>query len=176
MKVVVGSKNPVKIEAVARAFQQYWPDCEVAGITVVSGVSEQPMSEEETIKGAKARACAVLQQEVEADFGVGLEGGVTKLISNDKLFECAWVAIIDRKGSEGIGGGLYFELPPKVAKRIKEGGELGPVMDEFTGTQNVKQNSGAIGIFTKGKLDRTSAYVQLVLSAMIKFVSPEWFE
>ena len=48
MKITVGSTNPVKVGAVMEAFQKYWPECEVEGKEVVSGVAEQPRSEEET--------------------------------------------------------------------------------------------------------------------------------
>lgn len=174
MKIIVGSKNPVKVESVKEAFQKYWPEAVVNGIEVKSGVSEQPQSEEETTRGARQRAILALKSDTSADYGVGLEGGVTEV--EGKLFECAWVAIVDRNGNEGLAGGLYFELPEKIASEIRKGGELGPLMDKFTGQTNVKQGSGAIGIFTKGELDRKTAYVQIVLSALIKFVSPEWFE
>jgi len=40
---------------------------------------------------------------------------------------------------------------------------------------DVKRTSGAIGVFSKDQLDRKSAYVQIVLSAMIRHVSPEWY-
>jgi inosine/xanthosine triphosphatase len=186
MKVMVGSKNPVKVGAVEEAFKKYYPSCEVSGIVVASGVSAQPMSELETMNGARQRAYAALKADPLADYGVGLEGGVTELNPTSpswsgvhggkgRLFECAWVAVVDKSGKEGLAGGLYFELPEKIAEKIKNGGELGPIMDEFTGKINVKQGSGAIGIFTKGQLDRKTAYVQIVLSALIKFVSPEWF-
>lgn len=170
MRVGVGSVNPVKVGAVREAFGQYYPDCEVVGGKVESGIAEQPMSEEETVRGATNRALAALEY---GDFGVGLEGGVTEI--GGVLFECAWCVVVDKNGKKGLGGGLYFELPEKVAKRIRAGGELGPIMNELTGEDNVKERSGAIGIFTKGKLDRKTAYVQLVTSALIKFVSPEWF-
>lgn len=166
----MGSKNPVKVEAVEEVFRKYWAECEVGGSEVVSGVGEQPMSEQETMDGARNRAKTCIG---EADYGVGIEGGVCEI--EGKMFECAWACVVDRSGKEGLGGGLYFELPSKIAKQIKAGGELGPIMDEFTGKTNVKQGSGAIGVFTKGELDRKAAYVQIVLSAMIKFVSPEWF-
>jgi non-canonical (house-cleaning) NTP pyrophosphatase len=103
---------------------------------------------------------------------VGIEGGVCDI--EGRMFECAWVAIVDKKGVEGIAGGLYFELPRKVAEKIRAGGELGPIMEEIM-KFDVKRTSGAIGVFTKGQLDRKQAYVQIVLSALIKFVSPEWF-
>ena len=200
IKVVVGSKNPVKVEAVAEAFQKYWPKCEVMGAEVSSGVSAQPMSELETMNGARQRAYGALKIDSETQYGVGIEGGVSELNPTSpswsgmhggrgKLYECAWVCVVKKSQitnsqilksksqeyEEGLGGGLYFELPGKIAQKIREGGELGPLMDEFTGKSNVKQGSGAIGIFTKGELDRKAAYVQIVLSALIKFVSPEWF-
>lgn len=173
MKVIVGSKNPVKVGSVEEAFKKYWPETETQGIEVKSGVSEQPMSEQETMKGARQRAILALKSDKTAEYGVGLEGGVTEV--EGKMFECAWACVVNRNGVEGIAGGLYFELPSKVAEKIRQGGELGPVMDAMTGEDNVKQKMGAIGLFTKGQLDRKTAYVQIVLSAMIKFVSPEWF-
>lgn len=50
MKVAVGSENPVKIQAVAEAFEKVWPKkkFEVIGTKVPSGVSDQPMSDEES--------------------------------------------------------------------------------------------------------------------------------
>lgn len=187
MKIIVGSKNPVKVGSVKEAFQKYWPEAEIVGIEVSSGVSAQPMSELETMNGARQRAHGALKADPTANYGVGVEGGVTELnptspswsgmrAGKGKLFECAWVAIVDRDGKEGLAGGLYFELPEKIASEIRSGGELGPLMDQFTGKTNVKHGAGAIGIFTKGELDRKSAYGQIVLSALIKFVSPEWFE
>lgn len=170
MKVVVGSTNPVKINAVSDAFKQYYPEYEIVGQKVSSGIAEQPLGEEETLRGATNRALAAKQY---GEFGVGLEGGVAKV--GDVMFVCAWCVIVDSKGNKGMGGGLYFELPKKASDRIIAGGELGPIMNELTGEENVKEKSGAIGIFTKGRLDRKTAYTQLVTSALIKFVSPEWF-
>ena len=187
MKVIVGSKNPVKIGAVHEAFSRYYKDVVVVGANIRSGVADQPMSERETMNGARQRAYSALESDPTAEYGVGLEGGVTEFNPTSpnwvgmrggkgKMFECAWVAIVKRGGEEGLGGGLYFELPEKVAEKLRSGGELGPTMDEMSGEDNIKQRMGAIGMFTKGELDRKQAYVQIVLSAMIKFVSPEWFE
>jgi non-canonical (house-cleaning) NTP pyrophosphatase len=53
VKVVVGSTNPVKIEAVKTAFEMAWPEqvWDVTGVPAASGVSVQPMSNEECIEG-----------------------------------------------------------------------------------------------------------------------------
>ena len=54
MKVAVGSMNPVKIDAVRQAFESLFPDdkWDVKGIDIKSGVSNQPMSDKESIRGA----------------------------------------------------------------------------------------------------------------------------
>ncbi len=169
MRVVVGSKNPVKVGAVQEAFRRYFPDCEVSGVEVKSGVNEQPMSEVETVMGARNRARRCIGN---ANYGVGIEGGVCEI--EGKMFECAWVCVVDRKGEEGLGGGLYFELPGKIAEKIRQGGELGPIMEQMM-KYDVKRTNGAIGVLTKDELKRKDAYVQIILSALIKFVSPEWY-
>ena len=198
MKIDVGSTNPVTVGAVEAAFRQYYPECEVVGVAVASGVSAQPTSEKETMNGARQRAYAALESDPGAEYGVGLEGGVTDIDpttpnwtgmrgARGKMFECAWVCVVksktqnsksqtrDKEFDEGLGGGLYFELPQHVAERIRAGGELGPIMDELAGENDIKQKMGAIGLFSAGRLDRKAAYVHLVLQALIKFVSPEWF-
>ncbi len=172
MKVVVGSTNPVKVNSVKTVFTEYFPGCDVVGMAVGTGVSEQPITESETILGAKNRAMATLSSDPESEYGVGLEGGVTDV--DGTLFECAWVAIAKRSGEMGLGGGLYFEIPPRVAERIRKGEELGPIMEEIM-QYDVKRNEGAIGVLTKGKLTRQEAYEQIVKSALVRFVSSEWF-
>lgn len=169
MKVVVGSTNPIKIKAVECAFREFYPDILVASVDAPSGVAGQPMSERETRLGAKNRALVAIDN---ADYAVGLEGGVCEV--EGVMYECAWICVVDRKGQFGYGGGLYFELPPNVAERIKAGEELGPIMAELM-QYDVKRTDGAIGVLTKGRLTRQQAYEHLVEQALIKFVSPEWF-
>ncbi|MFW6097594.1 MAG: DUF84 family protein, partial [Chloroflexota bacterium] len=74
MLVAVGSTNPAKLEAVREAVVQVWSQAEVRGVAVASGVSEMPMSDEECLTGARNRAQAA-RMALEADVGVGLEGG-----------------------------------------------------------------------------------------------------
>jgi inosine/xanthosine triphosphatase len=175
MKVVVGSTNPVKLAAVEAAMRHYYPHCSVVGVTVASGVSEQPIGEEETVRGARSRAEAALLSDPSADYGVGLEGGVMTRPNSPNMFSCAWACIVNRRGQVGLGGGLYFELPPRVSEGLRVGNELGPLMDQLTGEHDNKKKGGAIGIFTRGGLNRGNAYTHLVFSAFVRFVSPEWY-
>lgn len=179
MKVLVGSRNPVKIKAVREVFGRVFSKegLEVEGVAVESGVAEQPKSNEESLRGARNRARRVIEKG-KGDYGIGLEGGVyeEKVDGERKMFSCAWCVVRDREGVEGYSGGLRFELPEKVAERIREGGELGPVMDEFLGREEVKKQEGMVGVLTKGLVTRKEAYKRLVEYGLVRFVSANWFE
>ena len=55
--ILVGSSNPTKVNSVSQAFSFVYPDIEfkVLGKLVKSGVSNQPMGEDETLMGAENR-------------------------------------------------------------------------------------------------------------------------
>ena len=100
--IAVGSKNPVKVGAVQAVLARIAPEASVEGVAVPSGVSYQPWGDEETIRGALARAHAA-RVALGADWGVGIEGGVID-DGGTRVRTCAWAAIVGRDGREGVGG------------------------------------------------------------------------
>jgi inosine/xanthosine triphosphatase len=157
MKVAVGSKNPAKINAVKAAFQE--TDYEIVSIDAESGVSDQPMSDEETIRGAVNRAIEAAEKG-EAGIGIGLEGGVQQTPYG--LMLCNWGALAVKGMEPIIAGGARIPLPDEVAQQLLAGSELGPVMDDYAKKQNVRKNEGAIGIFTNGQIDRSEMFTHVM--------------
>ncbi len=172
MKIAIGSTNPVKFEAVKDGLKEAFSGADFVAIEVMSGVSDQPIGDEETKKGAINRAKEALKA-THADLGVGLEGGIEE--TEHGMMGTVWCAIVDGKGKVSLGGGLHAHVPESVAQKIRKGMELGKAMDELTGKQNTKHKEGAIGILTKGLIDRKKAYESLVRLASTKFVSPELY-
>jgi len=171
--IVVGSTNPVKIAAVRAVIERVGSRAEVAGVGVASGVSDQPVGDGETIRGATQRARAVLAAS-DADFGVGLEGGI---VEDDGIMRtCAWAAVVARDGRVGTGGSLAMPLPSRVAALVREGVELGHAMDRVTGSHDTKRGAGAVGILTAGLVDRQRAYEALVAYALAPFLTPELYD
>ena len=172
MKVFVGSKNPVKIQAVREAFSHFFEGVEVTGLRVDSKVPSQPV-EEETFEGAKNRAVALrrLAEEkgLDAQFYVGIEGGIMK--KDQRWFAFGGLCIMDAGGRCSLGGSPAFELPPGVKRKIGQGAELGDVMDEMTGENNTKQKGGAIAYFSKGVVNRKALYVQGLVMALVPFLN-----
>ncbi len=172
-RVVVGSANPVKINAVRAVFGRAGVDAVVEGRAVPSSVRDQPVGDEETIRGAVARARGALA--AGAELGVGIEGGVVN-DANGAMRTCAWAAVVFPDGRQGVGGSLAMPLPPVVADAVHGGLELGHAMDRLTGTHDTKRGAGAVGILTAGLVDRQQAYEILVSYALAPFLTPEYWE
>ncbi|HEY8108947.1 MAG TPA: inosine/xanthosine triphosphatase [Patescibacteria group bacterium] len=173
-KIVVGSTNPVKVDATRQAFEAVWPKerFTVEGVKVDSGVSDQPMSFEETIRGAKnrARAAMLLKQ---TDFAVGLEAGADKMPAG--WFETGWCAVLDADGTFGVGSSPVIAMGGPVMDRILEGKELGDVIDDMTARSGVKHQEGFFGIMTNGAVTRTDAFRIGIIFALARFAQPEFF-
>ncbi len=176
MKIVVGSTNPVKVEAARAVFGRITVDLSVSGIEVESGVAAQPWGNEETRQGAVNRAQAALRAALSdgpADLGVGFEGGVFETAQG--LMTCAWCAVVGRDGTMGIGGGVSVLLPPAVAAAVRAGHELGTAIDRLAGAHNTKQGPGAVGILTNGLIDRQAAYEHMLVLALAPFRRPDLY-
>lgn len=173
IEVIVGSTNPVKINAVKLGFQSIFKDqnINVKGIVAHSGVSEQPTSDEETFIGASNRAKYCKHSEI-GDYFVGIEGGVDD--GPNGMMAFAWVCIHcgNKVGQSRTG---TFELPQAIVHHLRNGMELGKADDLVFGTVNSKQAGGAVGLLTHGGLDRTNYYSQAVTLALIPFINPNLY-
>ncbi len=167
-KVIIASKNPVKIQAVKNGFEKMFPnqEFEFIGISVHSDVADQPFSNNETFQGAKNRADNASNKVKDADFFVGIEGGIECI--DDEVESFAWVVIksADKYGKSKTG---TFFLPEKIIKLIKEGKELGEADDIVFNRNNSKQENGAVGILTGDVTDRTKYYEEAIILALIPF-------
>ena len=172
MKVVVASRNPVKIAATRSGFQTYFDQIDIEGASIESGVSDQPMSDEETLRGARNRAANAALKFPEANFWVGIEGGVER--KNANLLAFAWIVILGKDGS-GESRTTTFSLPHEVIALIDKGYELGHANDVIFKKHNSKQKSGAVGLLTRNKLTRTQLYTQAVQLALIPLINQEMY-
>ena len=176
MKILVGSENPVKLEAVKEAFINYYNEVEVIGIKVPSGVPDQPINDE-TLRGAENRA-EILKElnkndNLQADYFIGVEGGIVK--KHGRWFAFGGMCLMDKEGRKSFGTSAHFELPGTVVKRLLNREELGFVIDEIMNQQNTKQKMGAIGFFTKGIMDRKELYIPGIISALVPFNHPDMY-
>ena len=178
LNVVVGSLNPVKINAVHTALTSLFPEHQVEchGQDAPSLVAAQPMSADETREGAINRVLYCQQQaapEQEADFYIAIEGGVDNFEYGPSTF--AYV-VIDNGEKQSVGRSAILPLPLSVYQALQAGEELGDVMDRLFNTQNIKQQGGAIGLLTNHLQTRQSVYNQALILAMAPFLHQELYQ
>jgi inosine/xanthosine triphosphatase len=175
MKVVITSKNPVKKKATLIGFTALFPSStiEIIEISVPSGVSEQPKSEKETLQGAQQRVENARNSFPDADYWVGIEGGIEEKKGEMEAF--AWVFILDKKGKTGKGRTGTFFLPQAITDLINQGIELGIADDRVFGKTNSKQKEGTVGTLTHNSIDRTEYYRHAVTFALIPFLNPSLY-
>jgi len=171
MRVVVASHNPVKIAATREAFAILLPgrELEMIPVSVASGVSEQPASDAETRRGARNRATNACAAHPQADYWVGLEGGVEVL--DGQLMAFAWMAIRDAEARLSDARSTTLPLPPAVKTLLDQGLELGEANDQVFATVNSKQQGGAYGLLTSGRYTREGVYTQTLVMALLPFVN-----
>ncbi|MEK4230374.1 DUF84 family protein [Solibacillus sp. FSL H8-0538] len=159
MLVAIGTHNKAKTAAVEKILRAYYENVEFVHCDVTSGVSAQPSTQYETRQGAINRANHTLTATA-ADLNFGLEGGVHEV--DGQMYCCNWGAVALKDGTVISAAGAQFILPEEIAVQLRAGKELGPVMDAFTHKENIRQHSGAIGIFTNGLIDRKEMFEHIV--------------
>ncbi|GBD20276.1 Non-canonical purine NTP phosphatase [bacterium HR28] len=162
VRLALGSQHPTKRAAVERVAPHFWPSWELVCVAVPSGVRAQPLSDEETVAGALARARAA-RSETDADFGIGLESGVAPGPLG-RWYVVSWAVVVDREERLGIGGAERFPLPDQLAQRVLAGLDLATALTVTFGTAS--RESGAVAVLTRGRRDRVELLAIALLHAL----------
>ncbi|NDK08854.1 DUF84 family protein [Candidatus Gracilibacteria bacterium] len=162
MKIAIGTIKVPKVEGVKEAVSScpYFEGEEIEYILqkVESGVSDMPLSKEETMIGAKNRATNMRDMGIKADYYVGLEGGTWDIMGTKYLGGVT--CIVDKNGEYHYGISHSIEVPKLVAKKLyEEDMELGPVMSELSGITNIQSKNGAMGALSNDMLVRKTQFI-----------------
>ena len=166
--------NGVK-KAVAKLLRHFhMPEMNVQFETVKgeSGVSEMPLSLEETLKGARQRAESVFARE-QTDISVGVEGGLYKI--GDKVFLQSWTCIYDGQDVH-FGGSGSLEIPHLLARDVFDNGQmLGDAIDAFSQQVDVRSNQGTFGVLTNDLVTREDSFELSALNAFIPYFNKKLY-
>ena len=175
MEVVIGSNNKPKRNAVENSFKAAFPTEEITieTISTNSGVSAHPTSGEESIKGALTRMAQAKELIADADYYVGIEGGLLR--SSGRAWEIGWIAINDSSGKIATGLSAGIELRGKILDAITDGIELNEVLENDFGIQFAGDSNGFYGLATNDLTTRQAAYEQGVTFALASFLHPEFY-
>ncbi len=171
MKILIGTKNPGKIEGAKQAFEKYFDNVDIEGIQVSSNVGDQPINEE-ILQGAKNRVKNLkeyaINNNIEADFYISSEGGITNLLG--EWIDINVVVIEDSKGFQSIGTSQGFPIPDKYLDEIKQT-ELGKVMDKIFNGKELGKGKGGINFLTKDEVSRIDLVKNAFVMALVSHIN-----
>lgn len=166
-RIAIGSTNPTKVEAALAVAEAYFPGVVVLPVDVESGVRSQPLSQRETLEGARNRARRA-REVAQAEMGLGMEAGVA--LEGGTGFLMGWCVALDGTGRESAGCGLMMPLPPEVTAQLRRGLELGQVMAERSGNPQISQEGGTVGLLTRGYVTRRQTWELACAYALSPFL------
>jgi inosine/xanthosine triphosphatase len=171
--VHVGSTRPAKVEGAREALQAIaridsrFHDFTLHTHDLTHIAPRQPMSLEEILEGAVARASALTKVPGSvAVFAVGVEGGLHRIRAGVWSLQ-TWAAVTDGE-QWGFGAGPAIALPSGIAERVEAGEELGDVIDGLAG-EPVRGTRGAWGVLTNDLIGRRDAFRLAVTAAFARF-------
>lgn len=167
MKILMGTKNPGKIEGAKQAFERYFENVEIEGISVNSEVGDQPLNNE-IFLGAKNRIKNLRkyakENNIEADFYIASEAGITNLLG--EWIDINAAVIENKEGFQTVGCSQGFQIPDKYMPEIIET-ELGKVMDKLFDGENLGKGKGGISRLTHDAVTRIELTKNAFVMALI---------
>lgn len=186
-RVGLGSDRAAKIMAVRAGIARVaevdsrWRDATVVARRVQTNAPAMPLTDWELMSGARERALAVrdllIEQKLETDLYVGLEGGFHSISVEGQwhTFLRGWAFVTDGEtGSFGMSPSIA--VPPAIVKSVIEGRkELGIVIDEVAGARDVRSKQGAWGVLSKDLLTRSMSFEAALIAAFAPFYNKELY-
>ncbi len=173
MKVLMGTTNKGKIEGARQAFEKYFDNVEMEGISVSSDVNAQPF-DEEIFLGAKNRVKNLKKyaqdNNIYADYYIASEGGITNLLGD--WIDINAAVVEDSNGLQSVGISQGFPIPDRYIKEIKET-ELGKVMDRIFNSKGLNTGKGGISILTKDEISRIDMTRNAFIMALTRHINKD---
>ena len=174
MKILIGSKNPGKIQGAKEAFENYFSDFDIDGISVPSLVSEEPVNNE-IYEGARNRVNNLIkyakENNIEVEYFLGVESGITNLLGKWVIINIA--VIKDKDGYESWGTSSAFPVPNKYVEEIIST-DLGKVMDNIFQQNDLRNSKGGINFLTDGKINRIDLTRESFIMALTQYINEFW--
>ena len=171
VRIAAGTRNPAKLEAIRRAARDVLGDVLVEPVDVDPGVPAQPWGDEQTARGALARAERALETKPAATYGIGVESGLADG-PGGRVYVVSWAAAVDRIGSAGYGASERFPVPTRFETALRGGAELGPLLDRLLDTPGLSRREGIVSVITVGRRQRADILTFAVLHSLIALLEP----
>jgi inosine/xanthosine triphosphatase len=173
MKILIATRNPGKIDGANKAFERYYKDIQIEGVSVESNVSEEPINEEIYL-GAKNRVKNLKnyakENSINADFFIAIESGITNSLGRWMIVNMA--VIEDNLSFESYGTSAGFPVPDKYVDEIIKT-DLGQVMDKIFNENELRKGKGGINFLTHDVISRIDLTEMAFVMALTKYINKD---
>jgi inosine/xanthosine triphosphatase len=160
--IFLGTTSQAKLDIVKSLLGENY---NVIPVNVDSGITDQPLDEDTTIRGAINRAKRAINSKQAYEFSIGLEGGLTKI---NGLYHLVCVAaLIDHLGKVYLGISNKLPLPKEVSNEIESGRQFGEVIREFT--RNTKETTPSFVEYIQELIDRKKSFSEALNDALLTY-------
>lgn len=174
MRILIGTKNPGKMQGAKEAFENYFNNFDITGIPVSSNVGEQPLNNE-IYEGAKNRVDTLIkhakENNIEAEYFLGVESGITNLLGKWVIVNIA--VIKDKNGYESWGTSPAFPVPNRYVDEIIST-DLGKVMDKIFRQNDLRSGKGGISFLTNEVINRIDLTREAFVMALTQHINEIW--
>ena len=187
-RIALGSDRAAKIMSVRAAVTRVaevdpaWANANVVARKVQTDAPAMPLNDWQLMRGARLRAVAVrdmlVEQKLDADLYVGLEGGFhsIQLEGEWHTFLRGWAFVTDgQRGSFGMSPSIAVP-DPIVESVVKGKRELGEVIDEVAGMRDVRSRQGAWGVLSRDLLTRSMSFEAALIAAFAPFYNSSLYQ
>ncbi len=170
MHFAIGTTNKSKSAAIEHvlATSPYTSGATFSNHRVESGVPDMPTTLEELRMGAKNRAIHTRREKPDADYFVGMEGGVYR-DSEWEEYWLLWVVYIeDREGKWYYGYSCHLRVPDAVVDMLfdGQGRDLEQVVHALGWEENIGDKQGSFSVWTDGMLTRREQFIMATQCAI----------
>lgn len=164
--ILLGSKSGQKEAILHSALETLLGEgFELVSLSAASGITEQPLDAETTMRGSINRAYGAVEIfDGDYDFSFGLEAGLEMV---EGIYHLICVAtILDRDGKCAVGHSGLVPLPQDTSERVSAGGYLGDMIREYRDKPELSNDER---VAVENLIDRKSSFNEAILDAWAGF-------
>jgi inosine/xanthosine triphosphatase len=189
MKVALGSDRTAKVMAVRAALARIasvdsgWSSPRIISRAVSTTVPSMPLTDAQLMQGARERAEAIRDllsgEGRNAQIYIGLEGGFHS-ISVDGVWHTflrGWAYATDGEAASHYGSSPSISVPDEIVRSVVYGRrELGDIIDQVAGENDVRSRQGAWGVLSRDLLTRSMSFESALIGALAPFYNAKVYD
>ncbi|MHA2238477.1 MAG: DUF84 family protein [Candidatus Hodarchaeales archaeon] len=176
-KILVASRNPVKIKASSDAFKKYFSPLKIVSkeIIIPDKNAHQPLGCEQTRNFSRQRVLLAEKKYKDYDYYVGIESGVMKLNETTAYIVVYSSVSHDSKIQTTKGCEIPLPLNWFESLSLNSDNELGDIAERESGVRDIKKKQGIVGFFSQNHVTRYDVSIQSVIMSLVPFLNKELF-